>query len=171
MLMCLGEQSFDPSCRVLLLPLGMMDGTRVRRRDGLGLPAGALEQTSANLIMASTPCDAPLFREALTRACAEAGKDILLVRTGLFPETLNSVICEVALAGSEKPLILTDLCFMRADGRLWLVPQDDGPVLEVRHDGLDLQLDSPFADRDERGDGVSRAASEIVRLYARAWRG
>lgn len=122
-------------------------------------------------MMASTPCNAPLFRETLTRACTETGRDILLVRTGLFPETLDPVVADIALVGSEKPLILTDLCFMRADGRLWLVPQDDGPVVEVRHDGLDLQLEPPFADRDERGDGVSRAASEIVRLYARAWRG
>ena len=57
-------QALDPSLRVLVLPLRMLDAPPVMR-SGSGLPAGALDIAPANLILAATPCEAPLFREQM----------------------------------------------------------------------------------------------------------
>lgn len=160
--------SLDLSSRVLALPLRMIDAEPDMLGGGNGLPAGCLDLTPANLILAATPCDAPLFEQAIANACTRFDRDILLVRTGLFPETLNPVTSQVALRTRGEPLLLDRLTFMRGrDGDLWLVPEGTGVFVEVRHDGLALETTPPFVTWDERCDGVCRAASEIVRLCAR----
>jgi hypothetical protein len=160
-------QALDPSLRVLVLPLRMLDATPVMR-PASGLPAGALDIAPANLILAATPCEAPLFREQMRSACAQSRRDVLLVHTGLFPETIDPVTVDAALTGPDGPMVVTDLSFMRAyDARLWLVPQHVGPFIEVRGDGLVLETLPPFLTWDERCDGVCRAAAEIVRIVTR----
>lgn len=150
-------QALDPSLRVLVLPLRMLDGSHVLR-PGSGLPAGALDFASANLILAATPCEAPLFREQMRSTCVQSARDVLLVHTGLFPETIDPVTVDAALTGPDGPVVITDLIFMRAyDARLWLVPQHVGPFIEVRGDGLVLETVPPFVTWDERCDGVCRA--------------
>jgi len=159
--------TLDPSLRVLLLPLDMLDDAPVMR-SGYGLPAGALDIPAANLILAGTPCQAPLFQDTASAASRASGRDVILVHTGLWPETMDPVTVDVALVGPDGPFIVTDLIFMRArDRRLWLVPQDIGPYVEVRGDGLALVTEPPFLTWDERCDGVCRAAAEIVRIVAR----
>lgn len=165
------EPSLDPSQRVLSLPLAALFEAPIALGALAGLPAGALDIVSANLVMAATPCDAPLFLDTVEDACARFGRDVMLVRTGLFPETMNPVSVDVALVGPDGPFTITGLSFMRRfDRALWLVPQQVGPFVEIRGDGLALQTTPPFLTWDERCDGVCRAAAEIVRLVAR-WRG
>lgn len=159
--------TLDPSLRVLSLPLKMLDGMIVSL-SGYGLPAGALEIVSANLILAATPCVAPLFRDTMVAACARSRRDVMLVHTGLFPEMIDPVTIDVGLVGPEGPFVMTDLIFMRGrDERLWLVPQEVGPFIEVRGDGLALETVPPFVTWNERCDGVCRAAAEIVRIFSR----
>lgn len=159
--------TLDPSLRVLSLPLDMLDDAPVMR-SGYGLPAGALDIQAANLILAGTPCQAPLFQETISSACAESGRDVVLVHTGLWPETMDPVTVDVALVGPDGPFVVSDLIFMRArDRRLWLVPQNVGPYIEISGNGLALATIPPFLTWDERCDGVCRAAAEIVRIVAR----
>lgn len=157
----------DPALRVLALPLEIFK-EQPAMCGGNGLPAGALEIASANLILAGTPCEAPLFRGATLAASASTGRDVVLVHTGFWPETVDPVTVDVALFGVTGPLALSDLIFLRAnDGSLWLVPQEVGPFIEIRHDGLALNSLPPFLTWHERCDGVCRAAAEIVRIVTR----
>lgn len=159
--------TLDPSLRVLSLPLDMLDDVSVMR-GGYGLPAGALDIATANLILAGTPCQAPLFQDTIASACAASGRDVVLVHTGLWPETMDPVTVDVALVGPDGPFVVSDLIFMRArDRRLWLVPQDVGPYIEIRGNGLALATMPSFVTWDERCDGICRAAAEIVRIFAR----
>lgn len=159
--------TLDPSLRILSLPLDMLDDAPVMR-SGYGLPAGALDIPTANLILAGTPCQAPLFQDIISLACAESGRDVILVHTGLWPETMDPVTIDVALAGLNGPFVVSNLIFMRAsDRRLWLVPEDAGPYIEVCGNGLALATMPPFITWGERCDGVCRAAAEIVRIVAR----
>lgn len=161
-------QSLDPSQRVLSLPLAAFDEAPIPLGALAGLPAGALEFASANLVMAATPCEAPLFGAKVEGACARFGRDVMLVRTGLFPETMNPVTVDIALVGPDGPFRISGLSFLRHyDHSLWLVPPEVGPFVEIRGDGLALQTTPPFVTWDERCDGVCRAASEIVRLVTR----
>lgn len=159
--------TLDPSLRVLSLPLKMLDGEIVSL-SGYGLPAGALSVTSASLILAATPCVAPLFRDTMVNACTRSGRDVILVHTGLFPEMIDPVTVDVALVGPEEPFVVNDLIFMRGrDKRLWLLPEGVGPFIEIRGDGLALETVPPFVTWNERCDGVCRAAAEIVRIVSR----
>ena len=157
----------DPSLRVLSLPLDMFDAPPIMC-GGNGLPAGAIDIAPANVILAATPCDAPLFRDAMLNACTRSGRDVLLAHTGLFPETVDPVTADVAFAGVGRPFAVHEMIFMRRrDGSLWLVPQRVGPFIEIRSDGLALETLPPFVTWDERCDGVCRAAAEIVRIVSR----
>lgn len=159
------EPSLDPSLRVLSLPLTALYEAPMPIGALAGLPAGMLDIASANLLIAATPCDPPLFGMKMEDACTRFGRDVMLVRTGLFPETMNPVTVDVALVGPDGPFTMTDLVFMRRrDASLWLVPQRVGAFVEIRGDGLALQTTPPFVTWDERCDGVCRAAAEIVRI-------
>lgn len=168
MLLSPAETMLDPALRVLSLPLQQFDGPPEMLGAGAGLPAGALYIQPANLILAGTPCDTPLFRDIIAGACVRFGADVVLVRTGLFPETLNPVTVDMAFLRPESALVVTNLAFMRAqDGGLWLVPPQSGPSFEIRPDGLAMQIEPPFLTWSERCDGTCRAAAEIVRIVTR----
>jgi len=157
------EPSLDPSLRVLSLPLAAINEAPLPIGALAGLPAGALDIASANLLMAATPCDAPLFDTNVEAACARFKRDVMLVRTGLFPETMNPVTVDIALVGPDGPFTMKGLTFMRqCDGGLWLVPDQTGAFVEICSKGLALHTAPPFVTWDERCDGVCRAAGEIV---------
>jgi len=161
-------QSLDPSQRVLSLPLAALNEAPIPLGALAGLPAGALDFASANLVIAATPCEAPLFGAKVEGVCARFGRDVMLVRTGLFPETMNPVTVDIALVGPDGPFTVSGLSFLRHfDRSLWLVPAEVGPFIEIRGDGLALQTTPPFVTWDERCDGVCSAANEIVRLVTR----
>lgn len=110
MSLSLVEPMLDPSLRVLSIPLQEFDAEPLILGAAAGLPAGALYIAPANLILAGSPCDAPLFREAIVEACTRFGRDVALVRTGLFPETLNPVTVDIAIMGQNEPFLITDGC-------------------------------------------------------------
>ena len=156
----------DPCLRVLHLPLSAMDNVLVEPAGtASGLPEGALAIPSAGLILAATPCAAPLFYDKTALAAHHTGYDVMLVRTGLFPETLDMVTIDVVLQ-NEGPLVaMRELAFFRhCDGGLWLIRSKDGLALTLDTHGLWIGEAPPFNDHEERSAGLCRAAAEIVRL-------
>ncbi len=133
-----------------------------------GLPAGAFHVASARLILAATTCDAPMFANTIERVAHARKCDIVLVRTGLHPETLNPFRVDVALQAGNDVLTISGLSFYRdQDLALWLVPDGVGSSLAFEPGGLRLEIEPPYPTWDERGDGLARAAAEIVRLATR----
>ena len=99
--------------RVLSLPLtamGVTPSDLVNITDGL--PAGAVSITGRDLIMAATSCDRPMFSrlEDVTR---RHQRDVLLVRTGFFPETLDPVTVDLTLWAGEDVIELPGMIFCR----------------------------------------------------------
>jgi len=160
----------DPSLRLLALPLRALG-----RPGGLtlltssGLPSGAIEIVNANLVLAATPCAHPMFDGVAVYAADRLGKDVVITRTGLHPETLDPVTSDVALHSTAGVISLTDMLFARhEDGGLWLVRHGGGPYVQITPGGLRLEMESPFVTWHEVGDAACRAAAEIVRLSAGA---
>lgn len=159
----------DPSSRVLQMPLVAVGATAEMLRTVTdGLPAGAVEVDAANVVMAATPCEPVVFRDVIVRHAQEQRRDVLLARTGLWPEMLSPVTAEVALTVDRDVVMIADLVFFRhVDGTLWLVPSRNGPFVTISPAGLGLEMTAPFRTWSERSDGVCRAAAEIVRITRR----
>lgn len=129
-----------------------------------GLPAGSVEIASAKLIMGATSCDAPMFLSTIEKVARGRERDVLLVRAGLFPETLNPVVSDVALFAKDIVMLRSLSFYRHRDNTLWLLPADRGPCLAVEPGGLRLEMLAPYMTGDERSDGLIRAAGEIVRV-------
>ncbi len=160
------EPSTGPWIDVLALPFAAMaidieDTAPITE----GLPSGACLIEALNLVVAATPCSAPMFSDTVERFADLYDRDVLLVRAGFAPELLNSVCSDVALVGGD-PVLLRELVFFRhVDRSLWLVAaKGDGPSVLLDLDGLTLVLEPPYDDPWQRSDGLARAAAEIVRL-------
>ena len=115
-------------------------------------------------MIAATPCDAPLFEGAIRKAAREKGADVVLMKHGLHPETLNNVSFSILVHMSGKPYLFDDLVlyFHSADG-YWLVPSRHGPFIALQKDGLRVDFAPPFITSDERVEGVCEAAAQLVR--------
>lgn len=144
---------------LLLTIFGQEDGARA----GWGLPAGAVHLKNRKLIVACTPCDAPIFHGAMIAAAEASGCDVVLAHHGLYPETLNTVQFSVLVHMSKKPYLLENmvLYFHQADG-YWLVPSDKGPFVALEEGGLRVDFEPPFITFHERCEGVCEAAKRIV---------
>ena len=155
----------DVSARLLALPLAAMAVTTADvARFTDGMPAASCGVARLHLVIGATVCAAPMFRDTIARVAMAWRHDVMLVRTGLFPERLDNVTVDVAVVGGDV-LVAHDLSFYRHHDRsLWLVSNDRGPTVRLDETGLVLERRAPFADADERIDGVSRAASEIARI-------
>ncbi|MFN3727364.1 MAG: hypothetical protein ACK4SZ_13805 [Allosphingosinicella sp.] len=129
-----------------------------------GLPAGAVHLKDRQLILAGTPCDPPLFQEAMHDAAAATGADVILIHHGLHPEVLNPVRFSVLVHMSREPQLLEDmvLYYHQADG-YWLVPTAKGLFIALQEDGLRVDFEPPFITFHERSEGVCHAAAMIVR--------
>lgn len=155
----------DVSTRVLAMPLqalrvGPADLVRVADK----LPASAVRIGSRGLIMAATPCDYPMFNQ-LEAIATRHDCDVMLVRTGLFPETMSAVTVDVALFTGLETVSLIDLHFCRRlDGSLWLVGEPNQATVQIGERGLALCMEWPFVSGHERMEAACRAAAEIVRL-------
>lgn len=138
----------------------------------IGLPAGAVECLDENLVIAVTPITGRLFDEPLIRFTTATDRDVALVRHGFNPETIDPVRVDVALRSTGGPILVPDLSLFRAaDGGLHLVPQaGEELVITIAPHGLDVSLVAPWTDAEERIDGLTRAAAEVVRAcrHARA---
>lgn len=158
----------NPFARVLTLPLQALaacpsDILSFAR----GMPVQAHLLPACNLVLAATSCDGPLVRSAVQEAARTWHYSVLLVRSGRHPETLDPVLVDAKIAG--VPVGLHDLAFFRhTDASLWLVPSEN-PVahwLKIDAAGVSRFGRAPYADADERSDGLCRAAAEIVRLMS-----
>jgi hypothetical protein len=159
----------DLSSRILALPLGALRAALVDLAPfGWGMPSGSVEFSKASLVIGATVCSAPMFRDTITTVANRRHGDVLLVRTGFHPETLNEVTSDVALFASGDVLLLPDMLLYRGlDHRLWLVSPDDRVFVEICAAGLRLRIQPPFFSEAERGDGLCRAAREIVYIATR----
>ena len=164
----------DPSARVLALPLQELaacPADLLSFTDGMPVQGHLLP--TCNLVLAATSFDAPLIRLAIKEAARRWHHSVLLVRSGMHPETLDPVLVDVGIAG--VPTSVHDLAFYRhTDASLWLVPSKCSAAnwLKIDKAGLNRFGQPPYADADERSDGLCRAAAEIVRLArtGRTWR-
>lgn len=155
----------DASARLLALPFDAMLVTASDVEPFThGMPSASYRATGLNLVIGATVCAAPMFRDTIARIALTWRNDVMLVRTGLFAEAFDSVTVDVAVIGGDV-LVVHDMSFYRhADRSLWLVTRAGGPMILLDEYGLDLRIEPPFADADERADGVSRAASELARI-------
>ncbi len=137
----------------------------VRLGGNTGLPADAVDCLDQNLVIAVTTVTERLFDNALLRFAERSRRDVVLVRGGFHPEVLNPVRVDVALRTSfGSPMLVADLSLWRgADGSLHLVPDDTDLFVEVAGHGLDALLVRPWNGWEERCDGLTRAAAEVVR--------
>lgn len=144
----------------LLDIVGQQDGARA----SFGLPAGAVLLKDRQLILAGTPCDPPLFHDAMRHAAAVTGANVILVHHGLHPEALNPVQFSVLVHMSREAQLLEDMILYchPADG-YWLVPSGKGPFVALEEDGLRVDFEAPFATCCERCEGLCQAAAMIVR--------
>lgn len=140
--------------------LGKEDGEPVL----LGLPAGATHLKGQKLIIAATVCDAPMFRDAIEKAAAATGADVLVIHHGFHPETLNNVFVSALVHMSGRPYLLEkmSLYFHPADG-YWLVPHGPGPFIAFEQDGLRVSFTGPYMTLYQRAEGMCEAANIIVR--------
>lgn len=156
----------DAAARIMALPFAALAVTEPDITPFThGMPAGTCLIDPLNLVIGATPCGTPMFRETIEKVARDHGHDVLMLRTGLFPETLDAVSADVVLVGGD-PITMTEMAFFRRhDGSLWLVPQE-GNAAFIRLDagGLSLMTHPPFDSVWERSDGLCRAAAEIVRI-------
>ena len=142
----------------------------VRLGGNTGLPAEAVDCMDQNFIIAVSTVAERLFDNALLRFAERSRRDVVLVRGGFHPEVLNPVRVDVALRTSfGSPMLVTDLSLWRGtDGSLHLVPDGTDLFVEVAGHGLDALLVRPWNGWEERCDGLTRAAAEVVRAVSRA---
>jgi hypothetical protein len=129
-----------------------------------GLPPGSVLLTDRRLVLAGTRCMAPVQGEMLRDAAAQLSADVVLIRHGSFPETLDEVRLDVAVRLDCAIALMSDMLLYHcaADG-WWLVPEDRGPFAALRPNGLELTFEPPFLTHDQRSEGLTAAAARIVR--------
>lgn len=129
-----------------------------------GLPDATVDVPSANLLLSRTPIEEPFFQDTMLRVVEETARDLIVIRSGFHPETLNPLVFDVVLHTPVEPLALYDLSLFRDfDRTLHLVPQEDGPCVSLVPDKLQVASGLPFASHKARRHGRERAAAEIVR--------
>lgn len=135
-----------------------------------GLPAGAVDCLGQNLVIATSPVCERIFDDALLRFAERSRRDVVLVRHGFHPETIDPVRVDVCLRTSfGSSILLPDLSLWRGnDGSLHLVPDGSDLFIEVAGHGLDALLVRPWDSWEARCDGLTRAAAEVVRAVRRA---
>ena len=128
-----------------------------------GLPAAAV-CPKHNLIVAVTPVTAAgLFDPALLRCAAACLRDVVLVRHGFHPETLDPVRVDVALHLPSSPFLLTGLSFFRGrDRSLRLVLDGSGLSVKIGRDGVEIAARAPWDSAWDRAAGLESAAAQIV---------
>jgi hypothetical protein len=149
--------------RLLTLLLAAFE-QQVGQQGPVRLPAGAIYLEPIRVVIAGTACEAPLYDQALRDAAVESDADVVLIRHGPFPETLNDVYFDVAIRMDLGVVLLKDLLlyFRPADG-YWLVPKERGPFAALGRDGVRLTFEPPFMTHHYLEDGLTAAAAQIVR--------
>lgn len=148
--------------RRILNPLLETLGTHDAGPAGWGLPAGGVHLTGRRLILAGTPCSAPLFHPAMREAAADASADIVLAHYNLDAEALTPAQFSVLVHMDRRPHLFDDMVLYAGQARsLWLVPSGSGPFVALERDGLRVDCEPPFVTFHERCRGID-AASAII---------
>lgn len=163
----------SPTSLVLLQPLlAALDPSEAAvLKPAASLPMPCFHVAASCTLLCATPINTlPIFRASMISAAAIGKVDVLVVKHGLAPETHDDVSIDVVTGRTRSVQMLWELGRYRGvDGSSWLVPPADGagPSVRVDASGLTLEIDPPYADLDERGDGLARAARETVMAMRR----
>lgn len=137
-------------------------GTHDAAQAGWGLPAGGVHLTGRQLILAGTPCSAPLFQPAMRCAAAATGADVVLAHHGLNTEALRPTRFSVLVHMSRKPHLFHEMVLYAGRAhRYWLVPSGNGPFVALEKDGLRVDFEPPFLTFHQRCEGVDAASAAI----------
>lgn len=147
----------------ILNPLLRTLGTHDAAHAGWGLPAGGVHLTGRRLILAGTPCGAPLFQPAMRCAAVATGADVVLAHNSLDPDALRPARFSVLVHMSRRSDLLDDMV-LYADRvhRWWLVPSARGPFVALEKDGLRVDFEPPFVTFHERCQGVDAASAAMA---------
>lgn len=130
------------------------------------LPAPCFQIADLRTVVCATSIHSiAMFRAEMIAVGANTGMDVVTLRHGRHPETLDDVSYDVVTGGGRSLRMLWELCAYRHDdGRYWLVPPlpGTGASILLTARGVTLTAEPPYRDMDERGDGVARAARETV---------
>lgn len=159
----------DLATRLISLPLVAMRAVaEIPPEPVVDMPDCTVSVPAAKLLVAATPLPAPVFAETLEQVARTHDCDVLLIRSGSHPESIDAVTVDIALRFDGDALAVTDLLLFRhEDTGLWLVPSARGPCVELTPKGLRLEMLAPYLDADDRSAGLCRAAAEIARLARR----
>ncbi len=131
----------------------------------IGLPETTLDVLDANLILSTTTIFEPVFRDQMVEIAERTKRDVLVIRSGYHPETLDPLRVDVVLTTMAEPLPVTDLQLCRLDdGGLHLVPRQPGLCVSIKPGRLEVSMLPPYSTDRERRRGLEVAAAEIVRL-------
>ena len=135
------------------------------------LPAPCFAVPNVRTLVCATPINTlPVFRAAMISVAAIEKMDVVVVRHGFVPELLDEVTIDVVVGRNRSVQMLWSMCgYRHGEGGLWLVPPTGGagPSVSLDGRGLTIRPEPPYADEDERSDGVTRAARETVRTMRR----
>src|SRR5690606_14351591 len=123
---------------------------------------GTVHLVERKLIVAGTPCDAPLFQPPMRQAAAATGADVILAHHGLSPEPLNSAEFSVLAHMSGEPFLFEGMAlYAHPAGGQWLVPSGDGPFMALEKGGLRLACEPPFLTFHQRCEGIHAASTAL----------
>lgn len=145
------------SARLIQLPLEATNAIPDPLASSVGMPTCSVRLPGLKLVMAATADDdTARFRDAMRATATARGSSVLVIAHGKWPETLNPVHATVLIELSSGPLLLDNLLFYRdGENGLWFIPANGrGPWLALGPDGLRLSMTAPYADREERSNGL-----------------
>lgn len=143
------------------LAVPLSDTTPLRHQ---GLPDATVDVMEANLILSVTPIEVPFFRNQMMRVAENSARDVIMIRSGTHPETLNALVLDAVMATIIQPFPVFDLSFFRArDATLHLVPDKGGPYISLLPGRVQISRREPFTSARDRSYGREKAAAEIVR--------
>ena len=131
---------------------------------GMGLPETTIDVMPTSLAIAVTPIQVPFFRDQMMEVVHITGRDLIVIRAGFHPETLNPLEFDAVASTLSGPVPLFDLSLFRGfDGSLHLVPARGGLCLAFEPRRVQILTREPFSSPEERRHGREKAAAEIVR--------
>lgn len=151
---------------IMLLQMGM--GAYTAEPAPTGLPSGSIYLREQKMILASSPCRAGVFNDAMRHSAQETGADIILAHQGRYPVPgiLDDVSFSALVHVGRDPLLIEDMVlFWTSRDGFWLLPSGQGPCIALNPYNPRISHEPPFQDCYERAAGVSAAAKRIIRTF------
>ena len=158
----------SPTSLALLAPvlsaLGAVNTATLRPVGSLPAPCFQIADL-CTVVCATSIHSIAIFRAEMIAVAATNAVDVVVLRHGAHPETLDDVSYDIVTGRDRSLRTLWELCAYRHnDGRYWLVPPlpGAGPSIALTAGGVAVTAEPPYRDMYERGDGVARAARQTV---------